>query len=57
MNWLGSYVIRFVKNAGDVQLDKLNGEVVKVLVNYIKMKLYRDNHTSTHYYERTVCVP
>jgi len=33
MNWLGPYVIRFVKDAGVVHLEKLNGEFVEGLVN------------------------
>jgi hypothetical protein len=32
MHWLGPYVIRFVTEAGVVQLEKLNGEIVEGLV-------------------------
>jgi hypothetical protein len=48
MHWLGPYVIRFVTDAGVVQLEKLNGEVVEGLVNGSQLKLYRDSHTSMH---------
>jgi hypothetical protein len=48
MHWLGPYVIRFVTEAGVVQLEKLNGEVVEGLVNGSRLKLYRDSRASTH---------
>jgi hypothetical protein len=48
MHWLGPYVIRFVTDTGDVQLEKLNGDVVVGLVNGSRLKLYRDSCTSTH---------
>jgi hypothetical protein len=48
MHWLGPYVIKFVTDAGVVQLEKLNGEVVEGLVNGIRLKQYRDSRASTH---------
>jgi hypothetical protein len=33
MHWLGPYVIRHVIDAGVVQLERLNGEMVDKLVN------------------------
>jgi len=48
MHWLGPYMIRFVKKAGVVQLEKLDGEVTEGSVNGSRLKLYKDNHTSMH---------
>jgi hypothetical protein len=48
MHWLGPYVIRFVTEAGVVQLEKLNGEIVEGPVNNSRLKLYRDNRAFTH---------
>jgi hypothetical protein len=48
MHWLGPYVIRFVTDAGVVQLEKLNGEVVEGLVNGSRLKLYRDKSYFMH---------
>jgi hypothetical protein len=48
MHCLVAYVIIFVTNASEVQLEKLNGEFVEGLVNGSQLKLYRDNHTFAH---------
>jgi hypothetical protein len=48
MHWLGPYVIRYVTEAGVVQLEKLDGEVMEGLVNGSQLKLYRDGHPSMH---------
>jgi hypothetical protein len=48
MHWLGPYVIRFVKNVGVFQLEKMNGEFVEGLVNNSQPKLYRDSLVSVH---------
>ena len=45
MHWLGSYVIKLVIKGGDVQLQKMNEEVLNGLVNGSQLKLYKDNHT------------
>jgi hypothetical protein len=42
MHWLGPYVIRFVTEAGVVQLEKLNGETMEGIINGSRLKLYRD---------------
>jgi len=39
MHWLGPYVIKYMIEAGVVQLEKLNGEVLGQMVNGIRMKL------------------
>ena len=43
MHWLIPYVINYVMEEGVVQLQKLNGETIKGLVNGSRMKPYRDN--------------
>jgi hypothetical protein len=43
MHWLGPYVIKYVTEAGVVQLEMLNGEVLGGLVNGSRLKLYRDD--------------
>jgi len=46
MHWLGPYQVKHVINGGDVQLAKLNGEVMPTLINGSRLKLYRDNPPS-----------
>jgi hypothetical protein len=41
-------VIRYVTDAGAVQLEQLDGQVMEVLVNGSQMKLYRYGHPSAH---------
>jgi hypothetical protein len=41
-------VISFIIEAGVVQLENLDGEVMEGLVNSIWLKLYRDSHASAH---------
>jgi hypothetical protein len=48
MHWLGPYVINFVTDASVVQLDKLNGEVVKGFFNGSRLKQYRNICTYVH---------
>jgi hypothetical protein len=48
MHWLGLYVIKYVTEASVVQLEKLDGEVMEGLVKVSQLKLYRDDHASTH---------
>jgi hypothetical protein len=43
MHWLGPYVIKHVTEAGVVQLETLNGEVLGGMVNGSRLKLYRDS--------------
>jgi hypothetical protein len=38
MHWLGPYVIIFLKDVGVLQLEKLNEEVVEILVNGSRLK-------------------
>jgi hypothetical protein len=42
MHWLGPYVIRFITQAGVVQMEKLDGEFMEGMVNESRLKLYRD---------------
>lgn len=42
MHWLGPYVIKYVTEAGVVQLEILNGEDLGEMVNGSQLKLYRD---------------
>jgi hypothetical protein len=46
MHWLGPYVIKYVTEAGVVQLEMLNGEVLGGMVNGSRLKLYRDGRPS-----------
>jgi hypothetical protein len=39
MHWLGPYVIKYVTEAGAMQLEMLNDEVLGKLVNWIQIKL------------------
>jgi hypothetical protein len=39
MHWVGPYVIRFVIEAGIVQLENLDGEVMEGMVNGSRLKL------------------
>jgi hypothetical protein len=48
MHWLGPYMIRYVTEAGVVQLEQLDGQVMEGLVNGSRVKLYRDNRPSMH---------
>jgi hypothetical protein len=41
-------VIKYVTEAGVVQLEMLNGEVLGGMVNGSRLKLYRDNRPSMH---------
>jgi hypothetical protein len=41
-------VIRYVTDAGVVQLEQLDGQVMEGLVNGSRLKLYRDGHPSMH---------
>jgi hypothetical protein len=47
--WLGPYVIRYVTEVGVVQLEQLDGQVMEGILNGSRLKMYRDNHSSTHY--------
>jgi hypothetical protein len=49
MHWLGPYVIKFVTEAGVVQLDKLNGEIMEGIVSGSWLKLYRDSRPPSHH--------
>jgi hypothetical protein len=42
MHWLGPYVIKEVTKEGVAQLETLNGEVLRGLVNGSWLKLYRE---------------
>ena len=48
MRWLGPYVINYVIEGDDMQLNKLNGKAMEGLVNGNRLKLYRDNQTFLH---------
>jgi hypothetical protein len=41
-------MIRYVTEAGVVQLEQLDGQVMEGLVNGSRLKLYRDNRPSMH---------
>ena len=43
MHWLGPDEVKHVTNVGAVQIVKLNGEVFPTMVNWSRLKLYRDN--------------
>jgi hypothetical protein len=47
MHWLGPYVIKYVTEEGAMQLETLNGEVLRGMVNGSRLKLYRDGQQST----------
>jgi hypothetical protein len=47
MHWLGPFEIKFVTDAGAMQLQDLAGKEVQGLVNGSRLKLYRDSrHTN-----------
>jgi hypothetical protein len=48
MHWLGPYVIGYVTEAGDVQLEKMDGEFMEGSINEIRMKLYRNSRAFVH---------
>jgi hypothetical protein len=43
MHWLGPYVIQQVTETGVAELETLNGEVLRGMVNGSQLKLYRDD--------------
>ena len=47
MNWLGPYVIKYTSDGGAVQLENLNGELIKGKLNGSRLKLYKDNPVPT----------
>ena len=47
MHWLGLYMIKCVKEVGFIQLEKLNGELIKGFFNGSKLKHYRSSGPST----------
>jgi hypothetical protein len=60
MHWLGPYVIIFVIEAGVVQLEKLNGEIMEGLVNkvglnYIGTTVLLCNSLSVQYIYYSIC--
>jgi len=43
MHWLDPYIIKHIIDGGEVQLEKLNEEIVQGRVNGRSLKFYRDN--------------
>jgi hypothetical protein len=43
MHWLGPYLIKYVTEAGVVQLETLKGEVLGGMVNESHLKIYRED--------------
>jgi hypothetical protein len=48
MHWLGPYVIKDVMDESVVQLETLNGEVLRGMVNGSHLKIYRDSRPTAH---------
>ena len=46
MHWLGPYQVQQVTNGGAVQLNKLNGEILPMLINGSRLNLYSDIHST-----------
>ena len=46
-HWLGPYKIQQVIEGGAVQLSKLNGELLPMLINGSRIKLYSDSHSTS----------
>ena len=46
-HWLGPYQIQQVTEGGDVQLSKLNGELLPTLINGSRLKPYSDSHSTS----------
>ena len=47
MHWLGPYQIQYVTEGGSVQLNKLNGELLPMLINGSRLKIYSDSHSTS----------
>ena len=47
--WLGPYQIQYVTEGGAIQLSKLNGELLPMLINgsSSRLKLYSDSHSTS----------
>jgi hypothetical protein len=48
MHWLGPYVINHVTKAGFMQLETLNGEFLRGMVNGSRLKIYRGSRPTVH---------
>ena len=46
-HWLGPYQIQQVTEGGSVQLSKLNGELLPMMINGSRLKLYSDSHSTS----------
>ena len=48
MHWLGPYVIHFITDGGAIQLQQLDGRLLRKLVNGSRLKTYWNNKMRHH---------